>query len=280
MMISRRVYPESFTKPLLPASSQAMAWGSLCSGSGNKWLSVGKAPAGGAGCVCHAKRAPDARAKLLPMPHATRRRWDRRTGPRGEAVLPHLLGGLSGEDKIRRLRTLQLAGRPYAWDTPSPPSPPGAGARKRYAPPRRCWPPVAAAHAFKVPRRLCRCHPLPTGDLAVCRPGGRARRFPWRRRLALALKRRDARPRRSGWPWSSSLRWRRVDRWRAGAGQWQARRRQGNGACSCLARVRGWRVVCTVGMRSAPFGPLWRLRSAPLEDSLRSASPPSPPGKL
>ena len=35
------------------------------------------------------------------------------------------------------------------------------------------------------------------------------------------------------------------------------------GACSCLARARGWRVVCTVGMRYAPFGPLWLRRSGP-----------------
>ena len=109
---------------------------------------------------------------------------------------------------------------------------------------RRVWPPVAAAPALQ--RR---------GALLAARPG----------------------PRRSGWPWSRSLRGRRVARWRAGAGQWQALRRQGQRACSCLARVRGWRVVYTVGMRYAPFGPLWRLRSVPLEDSLRSASPPSPP---
>ena len=46
---------------------------------------------------------------------------------------------------------------------------------------------------------------------------------------SLRGKRRTG-PRRSGLPGSSSLRWRRVNRWRAGQGQWQARRRQGNGA--------------------------------------------------
>ena len=46
----------------------------------------------------------------------------------------------------------------------------------------------------------------------------------------IPASRRAGGPRRSGLPGSSSLRWRRVDRWRAGQGQWQARRRQGNGA--------------------------------------------------
>ena len=66
-------------------------------------------------------------------------------------------------------------------------------------------------------------------------------------------------PSRSGWPWSSFLRWRRVDRERVNEGQKQALRRPGNGACLCLARARGWRVVCTVGrslrsIHQAPSG--------------------------
>jgi hypothetical protein len=66
-------------------------------------------------------------------------------------------------------------------------------------------------------------------------------------------------PRRSGLPGSSSLRWRRVDRWRAGQGQWQARRRQGNGAYSCLAQV-------------------WAEQFPHLAQRLLEAPPPATPG--
>ena len=104
---------------------------------------------------------------------------------------------------------------------------------------------------FSAGRDLRRAHEEPGGNalqrtLRLASPicPRRARRFPWRR-LALALKRRTARPRRSGWPWSSSLRWRRVDRERAGEGQWQALRRQEQGACSCLVQG-GW---CAGGVR-------------------------------
>jgi hypothetical protein len=49
---------------------------------------------------------------------------------------------------------------------------------------------------------------LPSGPRGVGR--GRADEPPAACRCALARKRRDARPRRSGWPWSSSQRWRRA----------------------------------------------------------------------
>jgi len=144
------------------------------------------------------------------------------------------------------------------------------------APPRRPRPPQ------RTRRRPRRAHgaggfpSAPLGSRPVCaargapvRPGGRARRCPGRR-LVLALTRRDARQRRSGWPWSSSLRWRRVDRWRAGEGRWQALRKQGQGACSCLVQV-GWgaggvrcRKVATLPQAPSGSGAQGRERRAAL----------------
>ena len=111
------------------------------------------------------------------------------------------------------------------------------------------------------------------------KPSGRARRCPWRRRLALARTRRDARQRRSGWPWRRSLRWRRVDRWRAGAGRWQALRKQGKAPARAWGRWGGVREVFAVGrsLRSIrpPLAPA--LRAA--KDVRPSALSPSPPGE-
>ena len=80
-------------------------------------------------------------------------------------------------------------------------------------------PPAAARRWRATPR------PRPRRPRQSRRPGSAARGRTARpclwRRLALALTRRAARPRRPGWPWSRARRWRRVDRWRAGAGRWR-----------------------------------------------------------
>jgi len=107
------------------------------------------------------------------------------------------------------------------------------------------------------------------------RPGGRARRCPWRRRLALARTRRDARQRRSGWPWSSARRWRRGARWRAGAGRWLALERSQR-----YARQRGYRLRVTAAADTAsPLG--CRSASAGLPGVcflMGGLCPPYPPG--
>ena len=88
------------------------------------------------------------------------------------------------------------------------------------------------------------------------RPGGRARRCPWRRRLALALKRRDARQRRSRLhgmptPLRMALEQRPVLAARGPLARW------------CGAVV----VLCGRGPlsegRYAPSGPLWLRRAGP-----------------
>lgn len=59
------------------------------------------------------------------------------------------------------------------------------------------------------------------GRRPVLAPRGLGTALQRSRRLASPIRPRRPGPRRAGWPWSSSLRWRRVDRWRAGAGRWR-----------------------------------------------------------
>ena len=84
---------------------------------------------------------------------------------------------------------------PTSCGTPSRLPPSGEGGGLRYAPPRRGHGGLRGVS----PTLLCSA----------------------RGRASLRGERRTG-PRRSGLPGSSSLRWRRVDRWRAGQGQWQA----------------------------------------------------------
>ena len=158
----------------------------------------------------------------------------------------------------RHHRQGRLATRLLLGGVGAQPQAPDRGSR--YAPPRRCWPPVAAAHALKVSRRLCRCHPPPAGDVAVWR---------WRRAALLAARPvcaahggsvsvasagaavplaaaagpgsqapgRQAAPLRMALEQLPALASRGP--LGAGKGQWQALRRQGPGACSCLVQV-GW----------------------------------------
>ena len=82
--------------------------------------------------------------------------------------------------------------------------------------------------------------------------GGRARRFPWLQRLALARKRRDARPRRSGWPMSSSQRWRRVARWRAAVAAGSQRGSRRSGQRGAVMRWELWPRLRRAGLPTPP----------------------------
>ena len=115
------------------------------------------------------------------------------------------------------------AGRRRLIGLALPSGPRGVGRGRADEPPAACRCALAskprAARAWGA-RRLLR-GPRCSGG----RPGGSLEG----QRLALARKRRDARPRRSGWPMSSSQRWRRVARWRAAvaAGSQRGHRRSG-----------------------------------------------------
>jgi|GEM_PF-4604522 len=129
-------------------------------------------------------------------------------------------------------------------------------------------------HAARQPLRCAaRAAPL------CSQPGPAARRAAARsalpRRAGAAVPRaaaglgkgRAARPRRAGWPWSSALRWQCVDRWRAGARQWQALRRQGPGACVALKWCAGGvrcRQVATLHQAPSGSGAQGRERRAAL----------------
>jgi len=122
---------------------------------------------------------------------------------------------------------------------PYPACPARAKSGKRYAPPRR----GNRAPAPRQPR---------SSAAALCSQHGQSAR---------PAGGRGGSPGCSGWPWLSSAGTPgsaapdgpgaapgagvAVDRWRAGEGPWQALRRQGNDACSCLMPV-GW---CAGGVR-------------------------------
>jgi hypothetical protein len=170
--------------------------------------------------------------RLGPWSRTTAWQWVRRVMQTAQITGPHTTPkglrhgfGIAAVEAQVPLHLIMRAGRPQTLarslrcaDGGSPSSRASRQRLPRAAGGATCWPPVGSATrsngpcalpppsaprglsgAPPAPRRSARSTASRRGERwpAQRGPGGRTRRFPWRRRLALARTRRDARQRRS-----------------------------------------------------------------------------------